>query len=85
MLADGHRTETSAALTYSSVVSRNLVRIALTILTLNDLIILARDIQNAYLTEKCCEKVWTRAGPYFGLDAGKKMVIVRALYGLKTS
>jgi len=36
MVADGHRTETLAALTYSSVVSRDSVRIALTIAALND-------------------------------------------------
>jgi hypothetical protein len=38
MVADGHRTETPAALTYSSVVSRDSVLIALTIPALNDLI-----------------------------------------------
>ena len=85
MVADGHRTETPAALTYSSVVSRDSVRIALTIAALNDLSVLACDIQNAYLTAKCREKVWTRAGPEFGSDAGKIMLVVRALYGLKSS
>ena len=85
MVADGHRTETPAALTYSSVVSRDSVRIALTIAALNDLSVLACDIQNAYLTAKCREKVWTRAGPEFGSDAGKIMLVVRALYRLKSS
>ena len=37
MVADGHRTEAPAALTYSSVVSRDSVRIALTIAASNDL------------------------------------------------
>jgi hypothetical protein len=36
MVADGHQTETPAALTYSSVVSRDSVQIALTIAALND-------------------------------------------------
>ena len=85
MVADGHRTETPAALTYSSVVSRDSMRIALTIAALNDLSVLACDVQNAYLTAKCREKVWTRAGPEFGSDAGKIMLAVRALYGLKSS
>jgi hypothetical protein len=53
MVADGHRTKTPAALTYSSVVSRDSVRIALTIAALNDLSVLACNIQNAYLTDKC--------------------------------
>ena len=61
------------------------MRIALTIAALNDLKVLACDIQNAYLTTKCRKRVWTRAGPEFGLDAGKKMLIVRSLYGLKSS
>jgi len=67
MVADGHWTETPAALTYSSVVSRDSVRIAVTIAALNDLSVLACDIQNANLTAKCQEKVWTRAGPELDL------------------
>ena len=47
---------------------------------------LACDIQNAYLTAECREKIWCRAGPEFGKeDEGKIMFIVRALYGLKSS
>ena len=84
-VAGGHRAETPAALTYSSVVSRDSVRIALTIAALHDLSVLACDIQNACLTAKCREKVWTRAGPEFGSDAGKIMLVVRALCGLKSS
>jgi hypothetical protein len=49
-VADGHKTKTPAVTCYSSVVSRDSVRIALTIAALNDLDILACDIQNAYLT-----------------------------------
>ena len=74
-----------AALTYSSVVSRDSVQISLTIAALNDLKVLACDIQNAYLTVKCREKIWTIAGPEFGSEAGQIMIIVRALYGLKSS
>jgi hypothetical protein len=85
MVAGGHMTSTPSSLTYSSVVSRDSVRIALTIAALNDLKVLACDIQNAYLTAPCREKIWTVAGPEFGSDAGKNMIVVRALYGLKTS
>jgi hypothetical protein len=31
------------------------------------------------------EKIWTKLGREFGTDAGKKAVIVRALYGLKSA
>ena len=67
------------------MVSKDSVRIALTIAALNGLKVLGCDIQNAYLTAKCREKIWTIAGPEFGTDAGKVMIIVRALYGLKSS
>ena len=43
------------------------------------------DIQNAYLTTKCREKIWTKAGLEFWSDAGRPMIIVRAMYGLKRS
>ena len=85
MVAGGHMTTTPASLTYSSVVSRDSVRIAFLIAALNDLKVMACDIQNAYLTAKCREKVWCRAGPEFGADEGKNMLITRALYSLKSS
>jgi hypothetical protein len=84
-VADGHKTKTPAALCYSSVVSRDSVRIALTIAALNDLDILACDIQNAYLTADCRERVWILAGPEFGSEAGQNMLVKKALYGLKSS
>ena len=65
-VADGNNTKTPASITYSSVVSRDSVRIALTISELNDLDVLAYDIQNAYLTADCIERVWVIAGPEFG-------------------
>ena len=85
MVAGGHTTTTPSSITYSSVVSRDSVRIALTIAALNGLKVRACDIQNAYLTAPCRERIWTVAGPEFGSDAGKNMLIVRALYGLKSS
>jgi hypothetical protein len=84
-VADGHKTTTPAAMTYSSVVSRDSVRIALTIAALNDLDIMACDIQNAYLMADCRERVWIVAGPEFGSEAGKNMLVKKALYGLKSS
>ena len=84
-VAGGHVTDPPSSITYSSVVSRESVRIALLIAALNDLEILSADIQNAYLHAKCREKIWTRAGPEFGSDEGSVMIIARALYGLKSS
>jgi hypothetical protein len=85
LVAGGHKTDTPASITYSSVVSRDSVRIALLIAALNDLNILACDIQNAYLTAPCREKICIIAGPEFGSEEGKAMIVVRALYGLKSS
>ena len=81
----GHTTETPMSLTYSSVVSRYSVRIILLIAALNGLQIMACDIQNAYLTANCHEKIWTVAGPEFGSEHGQPMIIKKALYGLKSS
>ena len=78
-------TVSPSSITYSSVVSRDRVIIDLDIAALNVLSILGCDIQNAYLTATYCEKIWTTAGPEFGSESGKKMLVVRALYGLKLS
>ena len=85
LVAGGHKTEAPSSITYSSVVSRDSVRIALLIAALNDLNVLSCDIQNAYLTAPCREKICIIAGHEFGSEAGKTMIIVRALYGLKSS
>ena len=84
-VAGRHTTETPVSLTYSSVVSRDAVRIALTIAALNDLQVISCNIQNAYLTAACCEKTWTYAGPEFGSEKDSIMLIRKALYGLKSS
>ena len=63
LVRGGHMTEAPSLITYSSVVSQDSTRIALTIAELNGLDLLACDIQNTYLTAKCREKIWTIAGP----------------------
>jgi len=84
LVADGHKTKPPASITYSIVVSRDSVRIALTIACLNSLHVSACDIGNAYLNATCREKLWTVAGPEFGSDKGSVIIIARALYGLKS-
>ena len=76
LVAGGHMIDTPANLKYASVVSRESVRIELTIAALNDLQVKAGDIQNAYLTAPCAEKIWTTCGPKFGANSGKKAIIV---------
>jgi hypothetical protein len=55
LVADGHKTDTPASITYSSVVARDSVRICLLLAALNDLDIQSGDIENAYLTAPCRE------------------------------
>ena len=86
LVAGGHQTEVPKASVFSSVVSRDSVRILFTIAALNDLPILSCDVQSAYLHAPTTEKVMTKAGPEFGSqDEGKTVLIVRALYGLRSS
>ena len=55
------------------------------IAALNDIDILSADVQNAFLTAPVLEKVWLTTGPEFGPEQGKNMIVVRALYGLKSA
>jgi hypothetical protein len=72
-------------LTYSYVVSIESVRIAFLIAAVNGYDIIAEDVQNAYVQATSLEKYFSIAGDEFGDDKGKMALIVRALYGLKSS
>lgn len=83
--ADGHKIGAPASITYSTVVSRDSVRILLTIAALNELDVLGANVQNAFLTAHNKEKCWMIAGPEFGSEEGKVFLVVKALYGLKSA
>ena len=87
LVADGHKHDVPKYTTYSTVASRDSVRIALLAAALNDLDMLVGDIGNAYLNAKPRERVHVTAGPelYGPSCKGRIVVIVRALYGLKSS
>ena len=78
-------TEAPATITYASVVARDTVRLALRLAVLNYLDVKVGDVLNAYITAPVTKKIWTVFGPEFGTDAGKRAVIVRTLYGLKSA
>jgi Reverse transcriptase (RNA-dependent DNA polymerase) len=84
-VAGGHLTEAPGSITYSSVVSRDSIRLAFLIAGLNDLDVLAGDVTNAYLNAPCREKIWFEGQLETGEDRGKVLIITRALYGLKSS
>jgi hypothetical protein len=83
--AGGHTTDTPAAMTYSSVVSRDSVRIGFMLAALNGLDVMACDLENAYLNAPCMKKIWFEGGLECGSNKGKVCVFVRALYGLKSA
>jgi Reverse transcriptase (RNA-dependent DNA polymerase) len=85
-VAGGHLTDPPKESVYSSVVTRESVRLFFLIAAMNSLYVLACDVQNAYLNAGTKEKNWFAAGVEFGPDnVGKAVLIVRALYGLRSS
>lgn len=88
LVAGGHRhKDVPSYATFSSVVSRDSVRIIMMLAALNDLDVKSTDIGNAYLNAPNKERFHVKCGPeLFGPEsAGKIAVIVRALYGLKSA
>jgi hypothetical protein len=85
MVAGGHMTDPPKDSTYSSVVSLRSLRTVMFIGELNHMQMKAADVGNAYLEALTTEKVAFIAGPEFGDKEGHTMIIVQALYGLKSS
>ena len=85
LVAGGHMTDVVNEDAYSGVVSLKSMRLAMLVGTLNGLECMVGDIGNAYLESYTNEKVYFIAGPEFGPLEGHTMVIVKALYGLRTS
>jgi hypothetical protein len=83
--AGGHTTNTPVAMMYSSVVSRDSVRIGFMLAVLNGLDVMACDLENANVNAPCMEKIWFEGGLECGSDKGKVCVVVHALYGLKSA
>ena len=84
-VAGGHLIDDPGVSTFASVVSRDSVRIGFLVAALNGLDILAGDIQNAYLNAPSLEKNYFYAGPEWGPNEGRAILIVRALYGQKSA
>jgi hypothetical protein len=62
------------------------VRLGFFLARLNDLQVCAGDVGNAFLNAHTREKVFIIAGPEFGPELeGKRLMVDRSLYGLKTS
>jgi Reverse transcriptase (RNA-dependent DNA polymerase) len=85
LVAGGHLTDTPVELVYSSVVSLRGIRLVAFLAELNGLQTWSTDVGNAYLESFTKEKVYIIAGPEFGDRQGHTLVIVKALYSLKSS
>ena len=88
LVAGGHRNkDVPSHVTYSSVASRDSVRLTFLLAALNELNILSADIGNAFLNAPPRERCHVKCGPeLFGKEhTSKTAIIVRALYGLKTA
>mgnify|MGYP003449427917 FL=1 len=85
LVAGGHLTEPDKDNSYSGVVSLKSMRLAMLVGEMNGLHSMVGDIGNAYLESFTKEKVGFIAGPEFGPLEGHTFIIVKALYGLRTS
>ena len=79
------KTEAQVALTQSTVVSWDSVRLEFLISALNDLDVMECNIGNKYLNVPCKENIWFQAGSECGEHRVKIMILVRSLYVLNNS
>eukprot|EP00977_Amphora_coffeiformis_P005206 scaffold1116_cov104-Amphora_coffeaeformis.AAC.3 len=85
LVADGHLTDAPLESVYSGVVSIRGFRIVMFLSELNSLEFWSTDVGNAYLESHTSEKVYIIAGPEFGKLKDHILIVVKALYGLKSS
>ena len=84
-VAEGRLTNSPFPTNYVSLASHDIVRLYFLISALNDLDILAGDTQNTYLNAPTEDKVFLYTGDEWKSEQGKVVIIVRTLYGLKSS
>jgi hypothetical protein len=72
-------------LKYSYIVSIESIPIAFLIANVNAYDIIVADVQNDYVQATSLEKYYAITGEEFGEDHGKMALLVRTLYGLKSS
>jgi hypothetical protein len=85
LVAGGHMTAPPKDSVYSEVVTLRSLRLCMFLGELNGLDVDAADVGNAYLMAYTKEKLFIIAGPELGDLQGCLLIIVKALYGLRTS
>ena len=84
-MANGSCTPLDSEEAYAGIIGMETVHLGFLLAEMNGLKVCATDISSAYLYAKTREKHYIIAGPEFGELKGKKLVIDRSLYGLRTS
>ena len=85
LVIGGHITDASLYDCYSSTIRTENIYLLFYLSMINNHSILGGDIGNAYLNAYTDEKICSIAGPKFGNRKGMKVIIRKALYGLKSS
>ncbi len=85
LVAGGHKTQDLTTNYYSGVIELETIRILFAIAIIACLKCVAGDVASAYIQAFTNEKVYTIAGQEFGPWKGKVIIIVKALYGMKSS
>jgi hypothetical protein len=85
LVAGGHLVDPRGINSRSTVVKGISVRLLDLIAHRDKLTTLCGDIGNAFVTADCLEKVYSRAGPEFGDREDSVLILVKALYGLRSS
>jgi hypothetical protein len=69
----------------SGAIGMDSVCLAFSLAAMHNLDVCAADVGNAFLCGKTKEKVMIKAGPEFGKDKGKILIVNKGLHGLKSS
>jgi hypothetical protein len=85
LVAGGHMIDPRGISSRSTVVKGISVRLLDLIAHRDGLEILCGDIGNAFITADCLEKVYSVAGPEFGDREDSVILLIKALYGLRSS
>ena len=86
MCVDGSVTDDLGPEIYACVILIRAVRLLIFLAQLNDIDVCAADVSQAFLYGDCPEKVYTKAGPEFGLELnGKYLLIKKGHYDLRSS
>ena len=84
LVAGGHLVVPRSISTGSTVMKGVSVCLLDVIAHQDHLKVLCGDVGNAFVTAPCLEKVYSRAGPEFGVCHDSIMVLTKALYGLQS-